>query len=333
MNGTSRRVFIYGVSSALALGGITSCSRSKGSSIEWSKSTMEPLSMPVPSGGAVTVQDSGQNIFYWDRIWSTVPNEPAKSTIVAARLLGEGATNNIEVSQCISSIQQMTGVHFKLGEVKNIGNGSWQQILSSDSIQGALWSITNGVSKAVLILTGPGIDSSAVASAQKMISIAKEDPSESPLTGWQRRQANGVYVHVGATWNDVGAPEQNDGSNKLGWERAWVSRGTEEPPASIMVGDDLSGKSLEEASLLLQDSSGITEVREETVRAFSNQHVSGHRIDFKWGLDVANIGAAWLFRNNDVVKTIAYLNWSQESSISQESRSIVEKSVRPVSVS
>ena len=330
---TSRRAFVYGMSSIIALGGCASCSRGSGNSIAWSKSVMAPLTIPVPAGGAVTVQESGQDAFYWDRIWSTVPNEPLKSTIIVARLWGIGATNNIDIAKCVSSIQQMTGASLKMGEINQISNGFWQQTLSSKSVQGALWSITNGTSKGVLILTGPSIDSYAIADAQKIISRAREDGGESEVAGWQLRQANGVYVLVGATWNDIGSPELNDSSGRLKWESAWVSRGNEEPPASILIGSDLSGKSLEEAALLLKQNSGVTEIREDTVAAFSNSHVSGHRIDFKWGLDTANVGAAWLFRSGDAVKTVAYLSWSQDPSFSQEPRSIVEKSIRPVDVS
>ena len=264
----------------------------------WSTHIMEPLTIPVPEGLAAWTQDTGSASFYWDRCWAANPDALSASTVVLARLWGQGAVDDASPADGVACLSDLVGAQVTVGDVTEVGGGSWRQELSSQAGKGVLWNLVNGVSRAVVILFGPDIDDDAVSGFGGSLVLAKEPSLDAPPAGWQRRQASGLSVLVGADWNDIGTPpERGDGGGEQ-WTRGWILRSNSDvgTARAVMAGSNLPGASLSEAASAFVDNPGVTNLRDSSVTAFSAGGLNGQRVDFTWGGEKSLAGCVWLLR-------------------------------------
>lgn len=295
----------------------------------WSTHIMEPLTIPVPEGLVAWTQDTGSASFYWDRCWAANPDALSTSTVVLARLWGQGAVDDASPADGVACLSVLVGAQVTVGDIAEVGGGSWRQELSSQAGKGVLWNLVNGVSRAVVILFGPDIDDDAVSGFGGSLVLAKEPSLDAPPAGWQRRQASGVSVLVGADWNDIGTPsERGDGGGEQ-WTRGWILRSNSDvgTARAVMAGSNLPGASLSEAASAFVDNPGITNLRDSSVTAFSAGGLNGQRVDFTWGGEESLAGCVWLVRVEDVNKGVMYLRWGAADSGFESDRTAMEAAI------
>ncbi|WP_125898867.1 hypothetical protein [Actinomyces gaoshouyii] len=283
---------------------------------DWAQEVMEPLTIPLPAAMSLFAQESRSTDFYWDRCWTTSATEIPTSDLVLARLWGPGAEDNASVTLGVASLGQIVGGDVTVGEVKENDGGSRQSLTSSAGAgSGAVWSLTNGFTAAVVVLFGPSVDEDMIASFDAGLTLADEPALAAPAEGWQRRQAAGLSLLVGESWNDVGRPEKRNGANP--WTRAWTNRIPTEPQCAVMAGDGLTGASLSEAVTGFLNDPGLTALRDSAVSAFSNDSLEGQRVDFLWSWDGDFPGCMWVVRDGDVNRAVILMRWEASGDLAQ----------------
>lgn len=297
---------------------------------DWESELIEPLAIKVPDDLTPWSQSNGSSTFYWDRAWATVPEDLGGSTVLLVRLWGPGATQDASASEAVQSLAQLTGADPVSGDVSDLGGGSWWQPLTASAAKGAVWDLTNGASRAVVVLLGPEVTDAFVASVGAGLVMDSEPELPVPEAGWQRRQAGGVSVAVGATWNDIGQPEGDEAGV---WQRGWTSRVDDitSPSGAVMVGANLAGASVTEAVAALLVKPGVTALRDTVTTPFTSTTVQeGQRVDFTWGNGVSNAGSLWAARSDTTIDGVMYLHWAEADDAYVAARTTIESSIAAV---
>lgn len=288
---------------------------------DWTREVMEPLTISLPVGMSAFVQESGSTSFYWDRCWSTSTAAVPTSDLVLARLWGRGAEAGASVSLGVTSLGQIIGGEVTVGEIEEIDGGSRQSLTSSGGA-GAVWSLSNGSSAAVIVLFGPSVDEDMISSFDAGLVLDTEPDLPAPAEGWQRRQAAGISLLVGEDWNDIGQPNERNGAAP--WARAWTDRvSASATPGTIMAGDGLPGASLAEAVTGFLDDPGLTALRDPVVSTFSNDSLEGQRVDFLWSRQGDFPGCMWIVRDGDINRAVILMHWDVSNAFEQD-RTAVE---------
>ncbi|WP_167202336.1 hypothetical protein [Actinomyces respiraculi] len=282
---------------------------------DWAQEVMEPLTIPLPVGMSLFFQESGSTDFYWDRCWTNSTPEIPTSDLVLARLWGPGAEDNASVTFSVTSLGQIVGGEVAVGEIEEIDGGS-RQSLTSSAGAGAVWSLTNGFTAAVVVLFGPSVDKDMIASFGAGLALADEPELVTPAEGWQRRQAAGLSLLVGEDWNDVGRPDESNGASP--WTRAWTDRISSTTRGAVMAGDGLTGASLSEAVTGFLNDPGVAALRDSAVSTFSNDSLKGQRVDFLWNRQGDYPGCLWVVRDGDVNRAVMLLRWDASRDFEQD---------------
>lgn len=273
----------------------------------WGLETMEPLTTPVPAGMSPFTQETGSALFYWDRCWASDTSTVAGSDLVLARLWGPGAEDDVSSENGLAALKEVVGADVTLGDTDRTGSGE-RWLLTYTAGSGALWTVSNDRSQAVVVLFGPKVDESMVSSFDAGLVMTDEPDLSVHSDLWQCRQAEGVSVLVGRDWNDIGKPEARGGA--VTWARAWTDRAEGSPlPGSVMVGDGPPGATLDETVAGFLQDPGITELREAQTHAFHTDTVEGQAVSFLWSKAGDFAGSVWFTREDDVTKAVLLLHW------------------------
>lgn len=295
----------------------------------WGEHTIEPLTVPLPAGLTAWVQPNGSTQFYWDRCWVSDTSNLPGSTFVLVRLFGQGGSKEGVVGDAVNSLLALVREDVEAGGVQELGAGSSRLDLTSDKGAGAVWSLFNGVSQAIVLLYGPGVTKDQVDSFQASLSLAEETARDTPPEGWQRRQAAGLSVLVGSTWNDVGNPPLKSPDAKKVWARGWVRRVNHGlgPVQGVMVGSGFEGASLAEVSAAFVQDPKVGGFRDSSAQAFKVGEWSGQRVDFTWGDAEEQAGAAWFLRAGEVNKGVMFLHWGKADDAYWRDRETIEAGI------
>lgn len=226
----------------------------------WTTNSIDPLSYAIPEGMKVWYQESGSSQFYWDRCWSTNTKDNPASDLLLVRLWGEGAANDASAADALDSLRNINGVVVAAGDVTKVsklGDGSTRQDLAgkgaegtlapespqATAFKGALWDVTNGVSRALILLIGPSVTEKMIATVELGIKFAKQTALGNVPEGWQQRQVGGVSYAVPTGSNDVVL------EGDYIWTAAYTVRTSEDMrTASVAVAAKVKGSSLNAAA-------------------------------------------------------------------------------------
>lgn len=238
----------------------------------WTTSALKPLSYAIPEGMSSWMQETGSAQFYWDRCWATDTKHVASSDLLLVRLWGEGATSGISVATALASLESIDGTGVTVGDragIARLGESSVRQDFTgvsaattlapsspkADTFHGALWDVTNGVSRALILLIGAGVTKKTIATVELGLKLDKQTALSSVPEGWQQRQVEGVSLVVPANANDL-VPRKG-----FPWTAAYTVRTEEEErTASVLVKADVKGDSLNSVSDAVMTTTDVKDV-------------------------------------------------------------------------